>query len=155
MRILTRPLVSTGPQRAKAGTNLLLLQRGTPGPRSEPGSSHLDSALKAVKERKGTTGMRWAPTTTNYCAAPKPPSSLQCLCRTQVFFQPPPWIQLFRKPPWVLEHRGGIEGRHLNNQDHKPADQKCSAPDGVQQAPALLTCMTWWGGGGGGGREEG
>lgn len=33
----------------QAGIRRLLLQQGAPGPRSEPGSSHLDSALKAVK----------------------------------------------------------------------------------------------------------
>lgn len=40
----------------QAGTSLLLLQQGTPGPRSEPGSSHLDSALKAVKKKKEKKG---------------------------------------------------------------------------------------------------
>lgn len=39
----------------QAGTSLLL-QQGTPGPRSEPGSSHLDSALKAVKKKKEKKG---------------------------------------------------------------------------------------------------
>lgn len=34
----------------QAGTSLPPLEQGTSGPRSEPGSSHLDSALKAVKE---------------------------------------------------------------------------------------------------------
>ena len=30
----------------------------------------------------------------------------------------------------------------MKNQNHQPADQKCSAPGDVQQAPALVTRMT-------------
>lgn len=33
-------------------------------------------------------------------------------------------------------------GQTVNNQNHQPADQKCSAPGDVQQAPALVTRMT-------------
>lgn len=42
-----RLLVNMAPEN-QAGISFLL-QQGTPGPRSEPGSSHLDSAVKEVK----------------------------------------------------------------------------------------------------------
>lgn len=45
---LTRLLVNMAPEN-QAGISFLLLQQGTPGPRSEPASSHLHSALQEVK----------------------------------------------------------------------------------------------------------